>query len=71
MSVSWGEAAIPTDDGSSRSWIHLRPSAVQCFALRNLYSITSSARSTIDCGTVRPSDLAVLRFTANSNFVGS
>jgi hypothetical protein len=27
------------------------------------HSITSSARSKIDCGTVRPSDLAVLRFT--------
>src|ERR1700733_12620370 len=40
-------------------------------ALRDPYSITSSARSTIDCGTVRPSDLAVLRFMANSNFVGS
>jgi hypothetical protein len=39
-----------------------RPS--NCFALRNLYSITSSARSRIDCGTARPSALAVFRFTA-------
>src|SRR6516165_1861068 len=35
------------------------------------HSITSSARSKIDCGTVRPSALAVLRFTAISNLVGS
>jgi hypothetical protein len=35
------------------------------------HSITSSARSKIDCGTVRPSALAVLRFTAISYFVGS
>src|SRR6516162_7673714 len=42
-----------------------------CFALRNLYSITSSARSKIDCGTVRPSALAVLRLTTISNFVGN
>jgi purine nucleoside permease len=33
--------------------------------------ITSSARSRIDCGTVRPSALAVLRFTSNSNLVGN
>ena len=30
----------------------------------------SSARSRIDCGTVRPSALAVLRLTASSNLVG-
>ena len=35
------------------------------------YSITSSARSRIDCGTVMPSALAVLRFTAISKFAGS
>ena len=34
------------------------------------YSITSSARIKIDGGTARPSALAVLRFTAISNFVG-
>jgi hypothetical protein len=48
-----------------------QPSAVQWFCTAKIYSITSSARSKIDCGTVRPSDLAVLRFTAISNFVGS
>jgi hypothetical protein len=42
-----------------------------CFALRNLYSITSSALSRIDCGTISPSDLAVLRLTAISNFVAN
>src|SRR6516165_4636430 len=35
------------------------------------YSITSSARSSIDVGTVRPSALAVLRFTTISNLVGN
>jgi hypothetical protein len=46
-----------------------RPS--NCFALRNLYSITSSARSKIDRGTVRPRVFAVLRFTTISNLVGN
>ena len=35
------------------------------------HSITSSARSKIDCGTARPSALAVLRFTTISNLVGN
>ena len=35
-----------------------------------LYSITSSARSKIDCGTLSPSALAVLRLRTISNFVG-
>jgi hypothetical protein len=35
------------------------------------YSITSSARERKDSGIVRPSDLAVLRFTISSNLVGS
>jgi hypothetical protein len=35
------------------------------------HSITSSARSKTDCGTVSPSALAVLRLTTISNFVGS
>jgi hypothetical protein len=34
------------------------------------HSITSSARTKINCGTVRPSALAVLRLTTSSNFVG-
>jgi hypothetical protein len=34
------------------------------------YSITSSALSSIDGGTLRPSDFAVLRLIASSNFVG-
>jgi hypothetical protein len=33
-----------------------------------LYSITSSAHSIIDRGTVRPGAFAVLRFTTISNF---
>jgi hypothetical protein len=35
------------------------------------YSITSSARRSIDCGTVRPSALAVLTLIAISNLTGS
>ena len=35
------------------------------------HSITSSARSKIDCGTARPSALAVLRLTTISNLVGN
>jgi hypothetical protein len=42
-----------------------------CFALRNLYSITSSALSKIDCGTVRPRALTVLRLTTISNLLGN
>src|SRR5205814_7757155 len=34
------------------------------------YSITSSARWSIDCGTVRPSASAVLRLMTNSKVVG-
>jgi hypothetical protein len=36
----------------------------------HFHSITSSARSRIDCGIVSPSALAVLRLITNSNFVG-
>ena len=39
--------------------------------LATIHSMTSSARSRIDCRTVRPSALAVLRFTAISNLVGN
>src|SRR5712671_4260540 len=35
------------------------------------YSITSSARSSIEVGTARPSDFAVLRLTASRYFVGA
>src|SRR5262249_2335977 len=38
---------------------------------RRPYSITSSARERKDSGIVRPSDLAVLRFTISSNLLGS
>jgi hypothetical protein len=34
------------------------------------YSITWSARTSTDCGTVSPSAFAVLRLMTNSNFVG-
>jgi hypothetical protein len=35
------------------------------------YSITSSARSSIDGGMARPSAVAILRFTTISNLVGN
>ena len=35
------------------------------------YSITWSARDSIDCGTERPSALAVLRLITSSYFVGA
>jgi hypothetical protein len=35
------------------------------FALQEIYSITWSARSKIDCGAVRPNALAVLRLMIN------
>jgi hypothetical protein len=38
---------------------------------RHLYSITLSARPSIEGGTARPSALAVLRLTISSNFVGA
>jgi len=34
------------------------------------HSITSSARARVDCGTVRPSVLAVFKLPTSSNFVG-
>jgi len=37
---------------------------------RTVHRITSSARSSIDCGMVMPSALAALRLTTNSNLVG-
>jgi len=37
--------------------------------MKHRYSITSSARISIDCGTVRPSALAVLRFTRRETMV--
>ena len=50
--------------------IPLLPSAVQLFCVANAsYWITSSARSRIDCGTVRPRALAVLRLITRSIFV--
>ena len=42
-----------------------------CSAKTRPYSITSSARSRIDSGIVRPIALAALRLTTNSNFVGT
>ena len=38
---------------------------------RAFYSITASARTTMEVGTVRPSTVAVLTFTATSNLTGT
>ena len=48
-----------------------RRAAEQGDELAALHSITSSARTKIDGGTVRPSALAVLAFTTISNFTGT
>ena len=53
------EAVLPVD---VKLHCNKRPSA---------YSITSSARSRIDCGIVRLSALAVLALTAISNLTGT
>src|SRR6516225_11162938 len=69
-------AGLPLPGGSRTLWIALKGfrshlhSPFLDFSWRycdelapsHLHSITSSARSKIDCGTVRPSALAVLRF---------
>jgi hypothetical protein len=48
-----------------------RRSAEDRATARAVYSITSSARSSIDGGTARPSAVAVLRFTTIPNLVGN
>jgi hypothetical protein len=50
---------------------HLRHRSSKFFALREFYSITSSATASKVEGTVRPSALAVLRFIAILNLTGS
>jgi len=42
------------------------PTADSCTAAMRRYSITSSARANIDCGTVPPSVFAVLRLITSS-----
>jgi len=48
--------------------LNLSPTPID--AVRNVYSITSSARPSSGSGTVRPSAFAVLRLTVSSNLVG-
>jgi hypothetical protein len=60
--VAWIEASAETDGRESATRRH----AVQQTAS---YSITSSARSSNDGGTVRPSALAVLRLITSPNLV--
>src|SRR6516162_9579759 len=57
-----------TDDSRLRGAL---PQPDSCSAANiAYYSITSSARASSMGGTLRPSALAVLRFTAKSNLVG-
>jgi hypothetical protein len=51
-------------------WPRSRRAAEQGDELAALHSITSSALAWSVSGTVRPSDFAVLRLMASSNFVG-
>jgi hypothetical protein len=65
-------SAIPPKASHKRTWLmslkgHFETHAPQQTAS---YSITSSARSSNDGSTVRPSALAVLRFITSSNLVG-
>jgi transposase len=46
------------------------PKADLCIAAKDHYSITSSAVASTDGGIVRPSAVAVLRLSTNSNLVG-
>jgi hypothetical protein len=68
--VAGDHATLATKRALPLTWAGLPPAGSHQLAWRT-HSITSSALSRIDCGTVRPSALAVLRFTTNSNFVGS
>jgi hypothetical protein len=56
----------PTLTGSS----NLTPPGPNTSHSPSAHSMTSSARARIDCGTVRPSALAVFRLIASSNLVG-
>ena len=65
----FGMSALPpiADIEWSGSDVRFVPQA----AVDRLYSITSSARTSSDGGTERPSALAVLRFSLVSYFVGA
>jgi hypothetical protein len=71
LPVLHGRASLTGHEARRQKLTRSCPRPSTCFALRNLYSITSSALSRIDCGTVRPSALAVLRLTAISDFVAN
>jgi hypothetical protein len=61
---------LPPRQWSARSWRNSNAPGLPKAGARLPYSITSSARISIDCGTVRPSSLAVLRLMTSSNRVG-
>ena len=71
-----GRRKVELADGRHRLLLCAQPSpygqraSQQQHQLAVYYSITSSARSRIAGGTVRPSALAVLRLTTSSNLVG-
>jgi hypothetical protein len=66
--------AVAVPSGPRPLWRLSKPvaskPAVSARSKQCSYSITSSARNKIEGGTVRPSTLAVLTFTAISYFTG-
>ena len=60
LNVDW-----PQDFGATQ-----QRAAIPTYKCSISYSITSSARATIDCGTVRSSALAALRLMTSWNLVG-
>src|SRR5207237_7583930 len=62
----WDSFRLRARDGQPKSGC----AAKKCDELAPVHSITSSARASSDCGTVRPSAFAVLRLITNSNLVG-
>ena len=71
--LEWMSALPPKADIGTQSWnVRFVPKAdILRRSKVMLYSITSSARDNSDCGTERPSDLAVLRLMTSSYFVGA
>jgi hypothetical protein len=69
QTATWRGSFIP--DNRHEGEVSARPGWAKKRTLACCHSITSSARTKIEGGTVRPSTLAVLVFTAISNFTGT
>src|SRR5262245_9812401 len=77
--IKWGLSRLHTDKSDAQHlWVLLRTrrerprghATEQRDEFAPFHSITSSARTSNDCGIVRPRAFAVLRLITNSNFVG-